>query len=92
MLRPLHDYVVLEVVEDAQQTESGIIIPDTSKEQPIMGKVIVVGPGKVDNNNIIKCTVKADDIVIFNKYAGTKVTYKNKKYLLVHESDILAIC
>ena len=87
-----YDYVVLEIIDEVQQTASGIIIPDTSKEQPTVGKVIAVGPGKIiSDGTFAKCTVKEKDIVIFNKYAGTKITYKDQKYLLVHESDILAI-
>ena len=90
MLKPLHDYVVLEVIDESH-TKSGIIIPDTSKDQTI-GKVIAVGPGKItDSGQVIACSVKVNDTVLFNKYAGTKVNYGNCKYLLVHNSDILAI-
>lgn len=86
-LKPLSDRVIVEPMEAEEKTASGLIIPDTAKEKPQVGKVIAAGPGKKDE----PLTVKAGDMVLYGKYSGTEVSYDNKKYLIMHESDILAI-
>ncbi|NUM79181.1 co-chaperone GroES [bacterium] len=86
-LKPLADRVIVEPMEAEEKTASGLIIPDTAKEKPQVGKVIAAGPGKKDE----PLTVKAGDMVLYGKYSGTEVSYDNKKYLIMHESDILAI-
>ena len=91
MIKPLHDYVLIQTLEDESQTKSGIIIPDTSKEQPIRGKVIARADTYVKDGVTYEMSVKVDDVIIFNKYAGTKITDNDKKYLLIHETDILAV-
>ena len=87
MLKPLADRVVIEPKEAETKTASGIFIPDTAKEKPQQGKVVAAGPGKKDD----PMEVKEGDEVLYGKYAGTEVTVGDKKYLIVKQSDILAI-
>lgn len=87
MIKPLADRVLIEPKEAETKTASGIFIPDTAKEKPQQGTVIAVGPGKKDE----PMEVKVGDIVLFGKYAGTEVAVEEKKYLIVKQSDILAI-
>lgn len=87
MIRPLADRVVIEPREAETKTASGLYIPDTAKEKPQQGVVVAAGPGKVDE----PMEVKVSDEVLFGKYAGTEVTVEGKKYLIVRQSDILAI-
>ena len=87
MIKPLADRVLVEPKEAETKTASGLYIPDTAKEKPQEGKVIAAGPGKKDE----PMEVKVGDEVIYGKYAGTKVTVEGKKYLIVKQSDILAI-
>jgi len=91
-LKPLGDRVVLKVLEAEEKTASGIYLPDNAKEKPQQGKVLAVGPGKYnDKGELIKVQVNVGDTVIFAKYSGTEVKYQGKEYLIVKESDILAI-
>lgn len=87
MIKPLADRVLIEPKEAETKTASGIYLPDTAKEKPQQGKVIAVGPGKKDE----PMEVKEGDEVLYGKYAGTEVTVEDKKYLIVKQSDILAI-
>ena len=87
MIKPLADRVLIQHKEDETKTASGIFIPDTAKEKPQEGVVIAVGPGKKDE----AMEVKAGDVVIYGKYAGTEVTVEGTKYLIVKQADILAI-
>ena len=87
MIKPLADRVLIEPQEAQTKTAGGIYIPDTAKEKPQQGKVIAVGPGKKDE----PMEVKAGDVVLYGKYAGTEVTVDDKKYLIVKQQDILAI-
>ena len=92
MIKPLGDRVVIEVAEVELKTKSGIIMPETSKEKPQKGKVIAVGTGKLlDNGNRAVSEVKVGDEIIFNKYAGSEVKVDEKEYLIIRESDILAV-
>jgi chaperonin GroES len=86
-LKPLADRVVIEPAPAEQKTASGIIIPDTAKEKPQKGTVVAVGPG-VDDKPL---TVKEGDVVIYGKYAGTEFTIDGTNYLIMRESDIIAI-
>ena len=86
-IKPLADRVLIEPKEAETKTASGIYIPDTAKEKPQQGTVLAVGPGKTDE----PMEVKAGDVVLYGKYAGTEVTVEDKKYLIVKQSDILAI-
>ena len=87
MIKPLADRVVIEPMEAQTKTASGLYIPDTAKEKPQQGTVVAVGPGKKDE----PMEVKEGDEVLYGKYAGTEVTVEDKKYLIVKQSDILAI-
>ncbi|MBP9998238.1 MAG: co-chaperone GroES [Bacteroidales bacterium] len=87
MIKPLADRVLIEPKEAEVKTASGIFIPDTAKEKPQQGKVVAAGPGKKDE----PMEVKVGDEVLYGKYAGTEVTVDDKKYLIVKQSDILAI-
>lgn len=87
MIKPLADRVVIEPQEAQTRTASGIFIPDTAKEKPQQGTVVAAGPGKNDE----AMEVKVGDVVLYGKYAGTEVTVEDKKYLIVKQSDILAI-
>ncbi len=92
MIKPLGDRVVIEVAEVELKTKSGIIMPETSKEKPQKGKVVAVGTGKVlDNGTRLALEVKVGDDILFNKYAGSEVKVDDKEYLVIRESDILAI-
>jgi len=91
-LKPLGDRVILKVLEAEEKTASGIFLPDNAKEKPQQGKVLAVGPGKYnDKGELIKLQVKEGDVVIFAKYAGTEVKYQGEEYLIVKESDLLAV-
>lgn len=87
MIKPLADRVLIEQEEALAQTASGLYIPDTAKEKPQQGTVIAAGPGKKDE----PMEVKVGDKVLYGKYAGTEVSFEDKKYLIVKQSDILAI-
>ena len=92
MIKPLADRIVIEVAEVERSTKSGIVIPDTSKEKPQKGKVIAIGSGKLlDNGQRAQSEVSVGDNVLFNKYAGTEVKIDDKDYLVIRESDILAV-
>lgn len=87
MIKPLADRVLIEPKEAETKTAAGIYIPDTAKEKPQQGTVVAAGPGKKDES----MEVKVGDQVLYGKYAGTEVTVDDKKYLIVKQSDILAI-
>ena len=91
-LKPLADRVVVQPAAAEEKTKSGIIIPDTAKEKPQRGEVVAVGDGKTsDNGTLIKPTVKVGDVVLYGKYSGTEITMDGTDYLIMKESDILAI-
>ncbi len=87
MIRPLADRVLVEPKEAETKTASGLYIPDTAKEKPQQGTVLAAGPGKKDE----PMEVKEGDVVLYGKYAGTEVVVDDKKYLIMKQSDILAI-
>ncbi|KMK74383.1 co-chaperone GroES [Alkalihalobacillus pseudalcaliphilus] len=92
MLKPLGDRIVIEQIESEEKTASGIVLPDSAKEKPQEGKVVAVGAGRVaDNGERIALEVKEGDSIIFSKYAGTELKYEGKEYLILRESDILAV-
>ncbi len=91
-VKPLHDRILVQRIEEEERTKSGIIIPDTAKEKPIMGKVIAVGDGRIlENGQKVSLTVKEGDRVLFGKYAGTEVKIEGEEYLIMREDDVLAI-
>lgn len=91
MIKPLGDRVVLQAIEKEEKTASGIVLPETAKEKPQEGKVIAVGTGRYENGQKVDLEVKEGDSVIFSKYAGTEVKVGEEEYLIMRESDILAI-
>ncbi len=91
-IRPLHDRLLVERLEEKEVKKGGIIIPDTAKEKPQEGKVIAVGNGKVtDEGKKVPLDVKAGDKILFGKYSGSEVKLDDKEYLIMREDDILAI-
>ena len=91
-IRPLNDRVLVIRIEEEEKTSGGIIIPDTAKEKPQEGKVVAVGPGKIDENGKrIPLEVKKNDRVLFSKYGGTDVTIEGVDHLILREDDILGI-
>jgi chaperonin GroES len=91
-LRPLDDRVVIRQSEAEEKTTGGIILPDTAKEKPQIGKVVAIGPGKLlDDGKRGKMSVKKNDKVIYAKYIGSEVDIDNEQYVILRESDILGI-
>lgn len=91
-LTPLGDRVIVEPFESEEVTPSGIILPETAKERPQKGKVLAVGPGaRDDQGKRIPIDVKVGDTVLFGRYSGTEVKIQDKKYLILRESDVLAV-
>ncbi|MBF0429849.1 MAG: co-chaperone GroES [Fibrobacteria bacterium] len=92
-IKPLADRVLVEPLEAEEKTAGGIYIPDNAKEKPQKGKIIAAGPGKASENSgeTIKMEVKEGDTVLYGKYSGTEVAVDGKDYLIMRESDILAI-
>jgi chaperonin GroES len=91
-IKPLADRVIVRPIEPEEKKQGGIIIPDTAKEKPQEGEVIAVGPGKIsESGSKVAMEVKKGDRVLYGKYAGTEVTIEAKEYLIMRESDILAI-
>jgi chaperonin GroES len=86
-IKPLADRVIIEASAAEEKTAGGIIIPDTAKEKPQKGVVVAVGPGTKEE----PLTVKEGDTVLYGKYAGTEISYEDKDYLIMRESDIVAI-
>ncbi len=91
-VRPLHDRVLVERVEQEQRTASGIIIPDNAQEKPMEGRVVAIGSGiKDENGKVHPLDVKAGDRILFAKWGGTEIKIEGKEYLIMKESDILAV-
>ncbi|MBC7554553.1 MAG: co-chaperone GroES [Taibaiella sp.] len=86
-ITPLHDRVIVKSAPAQEKTAGGIIIPDTAKEKPVRGTVLAAGPGKKDE----PMTVKTGDTVLYGKYAGTEISLEGEEYLIMRESDILAV-
>ena len=90
-LKPLGDRLIVEVLEEEEQTFSGIVLPDTAKEKPQRGKVLAVGPGsRDDNGKHVPMDVVEDDEIVFSKYGGTEIKVGTEEYLILRESDVLA--
>jgi chaperonin GroES len=91
-IKPLGERVVVKVLEKEEKTKSGIVLPDTAKEKPQMGKVLAVGPGRIlDNGQRLPLEVKVNDKVYFAKYGGTEVKLDDEEYMILKENDILAV-
>ena len=91
-IKPLHDRVLVQRIEQDQTTKSGIIIPDTAKEKPMQGEIVAAGPGKRnDSGDLSPLDVKPGDTVIFGKWSGTEVTIDGQDLLIMNESDIMGV-
>ncbi len=89
-IRPLHDRVIIERIEE-RTTASGIVIPETAGDKPQRGRVTAAGPGKVENGTLQKLDVKVGDEVLFGKYSGTEVKVEGKTLLVMREEDIMGV-
>lgn len=91
-VKPLADRVIVEPLEAAEKTAGGLYIPDNAKEKPQKGRIVAAGPGKLsDAGSLMKMEVKAGDTVLYGKYSGTEVVIEGKEYLIMRESDVLAV-
>ena len=92
-VRPLHDRIIVQRLEEGEQKVGGIIIPDTAKEKPQQGKVIAAGKGKIekDGGKVTPLDVKAGDTILFGKYAGQEIKVDGNEYLIMREEEILGV-
>lgn len=90
-IKPLGDRVLIEILEEELQKQGSLYIPDTAKEKPQEGKVKSVGKGRYEDGKLVPLDVKVGDTVLYGKYSGTEIKHDGKEYLIVRESDILAI-
>ena len=90
-VKPLADRVVVKAIEDTEQMRGGLYIPDTAKEKPQQGEVVAVGTGRVEDGKRVDMELKVGDKVLYGKYSGTEVTIDEQPYLILRESDVLAI-
>ena len=90
-IKPLADRVVVKPLEQDEMKKGGIIIPDTAKEKPMQGEIVAAGPGRVEDGKRIDLEVSVGNKILYGKYSGTEVTIDDQDYLIMRESDILAI-
>lgn len=91
-VRPLHDRIIVQRIEEGEQKIGGIIIPDTAKEKPQQGKVIAVGKGKVkDDGKVVPLDVKEGDTILFGKYSGQEIKIDGEEYLIMREDEVLGV-
>ncbi len=91
-VKPLEDRIVIKPAEQESKTASGIYLPESSKERPVRGSVIAVGPGKrLENGKRVEPSVKKGDVVVYGKYAGSEIEIKGEQHLILRESEILGI-
>ena len=88
---PLADRVVVRALEDTETMRGGLFIPDTAKEKPQQGEIIAVGPGRYEKNVRVPMELKTGDRVLYGKYSGSEVTIDGEQYLILRESDVLAV-
>ena len=88
---PLSDRVMVKALEETEQMRGGLFIPDTAKEKPQQGEIIAVGPGRYEKDVRVPMELKVGDKVLYGKYSGTEVTIDNNQYLILRESDVLAV-
>ncbi|MDA8064097.1 MAG: co-chaperone GroES [Thermaerobacter sp.] len=92
MLKPLGDRVVVKPSNAEEKTQGGIILPDTAQDKPQEGEIVAVGPGRLlDNGERVAPEVKVGDLVIYSRYGGTEVKVEGTEYLIIRESDLLAV-
>jgi len=90
-VRPLHDRVIVKRIEEEAKSKGGIIIPDTAKEKPQEGRVVAVGPGRVEDGKVIAVAVKKGDRILFGKYSGTEIKLDGEEHIIMREEDILGV-
>lgn len=90
-IAPLSDRVVVKSLEETEQMRGGLYIPDTAKEKPQQGEIIAVGPGRYEKDKRVPMEIKVGDKVLYGKYSGSEVTIDNEQYLILRESDVLAV-
>jgi chaperonin GroES len=90
-VKPLADRVVIKALEESEQMRGGLYIPDTAKEKPQQGEVVAVGNGRIEDGKRVDMELKVGDKVLYGKYSGTEVTVENEQYLILRESDVLAV-
>ncbi|HOK17350.1 MAG TPA: co-chaperone GroES [Candidatus Paceibacterota bacterium] len=91
-IKPLSNHIFVEPIKEEKTSKSGIVIPDTAEEKPMMGKVLAVGPGKMnEEGKILPLSVKVGDKVLFTKYAPTEIKIDDKEYYVIREDDVMAI-
>lgn len=90
-IKPVSDNVLVEPLEREQKLPSGLVIPDSAKEKPQEGKVIAVGPGKMEHGQLMKPEVKTGDIVLYKRYGGDEIKVEGKDYMMISSGDILAV-
>jgi len=90
-IKPLGDRIVIKVLEKEEKTKGGIVLPDTAKEKPQKGEVLAVGSGEIIDGKKVELEVKVGDKIIFSKYAGTEIKLDDEEYLILRQSDVLAI-
>ncbi len=91
-IKPLSNHIFVEPIKEEKTSKSGIVIPDTAEEKPMMGKVLAVGPGKMnEEGKILPLSVKVSDKVLFTKYAPTEIKIDDKEYYVIREDDVMAI-
>ncbi len=91
-IKPLEDRIVIQQVEAEEKTASGLVLPGSAQEKPQEGKVVAVGPGRIDDNgNRVPLDISVGDAVIYSRYGGTEVKYGNDEYIILSARDILAV-
>ena len=91
-VRPLHDRILVQRLEETEQMVGGIIIPDTAKEKPQQGKVVAVGKGKIkDDGKVLPLDVKEGDTILFGKYSGQDIKLDGEEYLIMREDEVLGV-
>jgi chaperonin GroES len=90
-IKPLGDRIVIKVLEKEEKTKGGIVLPDTAKEKPQKGEVLAVGSGEIIEGKKVPLEVKVGDKIIFSKYSGTEIKIDDEEYLILRQSDVLAI-
>jgi len=91
-VRPLHDRIIIERIDEGEQRVGGIIIPDSAKEKPMQGKVIAVGKGRIEKDGkVTPLDVKAGDTILFGKYAGQEIKIDGSEYLIIREEEVLGV-
>lgn len=91
-IRPLHDRVVIQRLDEERKSSGGIVIPDTATEKPIRGSVVAAGPGKMlTDGKVVPLALKKGDVVVFGKYAGTEVKINGQEFIVMREDDIMGV-